>query len=471
MEAHQVERGPAKQGNLAVETRGLEPVPDSERHGPTWRIFTVWFSANMVPPTFFIGTLAAADFIQLGFASGLCAIVLGNLIGASIVGLTATMGPRTGMPQLALGRMSFGKANVLPATLNWAGMIAWTAVDTFFGASAFSLLTGLPFWVGALSVTGLMAVLVVIGYEAILTYQKYIAGILSAVFAVVALRVFVVGDFTRPDGVVGADRIGSFILMTTVVAAFALSWCVFGSDYTRYLPRTTPQWKVFCYASGGLALACMWLQILGLAVAGQVTGSGVGTIRDDVLGGGFIGALAMLAVFFGIVSVNALNTYTGSLSLLTIGVRMSRPAAAVVAAVLALVLAIWLQTQNFADAFSNYLLMISYWIAPFAAVVLTDWWLRGRNGDVEHLCDLRSLHTGWQALSAFLLGIVASIPFMSTALYVGSVATALFHSGDVAYYVGFITAGLTYALLQYFSRRSGRSRQLDQAQPRHGVRS
>jgi NCS1 family nucleobase:cation symporter-1 len=91
-----VERGPSSEGDLSVETRGLLPVPDDERHGPTWRIFTVWFSANMVPPTFFVGTLAGADFIGLGFRSGLIAILLGNVVGASVMGLMATMGPRTG---------------------------------------------------------------------------------------------------------------------------------------------------------------------------------------------------------------------------------------------------------------------------------------------------------------------------------------------------------------------------------------
>lgn len=451
--------GPAHEGDLSVETRGLEPVPEKERHGPTWRIFTVWFSANMVPPTFFIGTLAGADFIQLGFTTGLLAILLGNLIGASFVGLTAMMGPRTGMPQLAAGRLSFGKANILPATLNWGGMVAWTAIDTVFGAAAFSLLTGLPFWVGALAVIILMSIIAFIGYEAILTFQKWMAGVLAAVFIVVAIRVIEVGDFTRPDGVVGADKLGAFILMTTIVASFSLAWCVFGSDYTRYLPKKTGEWKVFAYASGGLALACAWLEILGLSVAGIVTDESVGTIRDDVLGGGLLGALAMIAIFFGIISVNILNNYTGSLSLLTIGVRIPRPVSAVVVAALAFGLTIWMHSGDFAGTFSNYLLLISYWIAPFAAVVITDWWLRGRNADVSGLQRIKDLHLGARALIAFFAGLVASIPFMSADLYVGPVAEGLLHYGDIAYYVGFIVASITYTLIWKlkpdFDRRKG----------------
>ncbi|MFI2841475.1 purine-cytosine permease family protein [Mycolicibacterium sp. PDY-3] len=447
-------RGHGTPTELAIETRGLEPVPEAERHGPTWRIFTVWFSGNMVPPTFFIGTLAAADFIQLGFWSGLAAILLGNVIGASFVGLAAMMGPRTGMPQLALGRLSFGRSNTVPALLNWACMIAWAAVNTFFGAAAFALVTGLPFWVGALSSIALMAIIVVIGYEAILNFQKYVAGLLAVVFVLAAIRVVTVGDFTRGDGLTGADRTGAFVLMTTLVASFSLSWAVFGSDYTRYLPRETRDWKVFACASGGLAVACAWLQILGLAVAGIITGSGVGTIRDEVLGGGFLGGAAMVAIFLGIVSVTVLNTYTASLSLLTVGIGVPRTVSAVIAAVLAFALTLWLQSTDFAGTFSNYLLIISYWVAPYIAVVLVDWWMRGRRADVSGLTDTASLDNGWRAVLSFAVGVAASVPFMNTTLYVGPVAAGPLHGGDIAYYVGFVVAAAAYYILRKPSQKS-----------------
>jgi NCS1 family nucleobase:cation symporter-1 len=441
------ERGPSRAGDLTIETRGLLPVPSGERHGPTWRIATVWFSANMVPPTFFLGTLAAADFIGLGFTAGLFAILLGNLIGATMTGLMATMGPKTGMPQLALGRLSFGKSNVVPAFLNFGMMVAWTAVDTFFGAAAFSLLTGLPFWVGAVAVIIPMAIIVTVGYEAIMQFQKYMAIVLTAVFVVVAFRVMEVGDFTRPDVVSGADWNGSFILMVTISASFAMSWSVFGSDYTRYLPKNTSSVKVFLYAGGGLFVACAWLEILGLAVAHLVVGSSVGTIRDEVLGGGLLGGIAMVAIFLGIISVNNLNNYTGSLSLLTAGFRIPRPVSAIGVAVIALFVTLWLESQQFDQAFSNYLLLISYWVAPFGAVVLTDWWLRRRRARVEGLQELKALHSGWPAMASFLLGFVASIPFMNTDLYQGPIAVEVLHQGDIAYYIGFAVAAVSYLII------------------------
>lgn len=438
-----VERGPSRAGDLSLETRGLRTVPETERHGPTWRIATVWFSANMVPPTFFVGTLAAADFIGLGFAAGLAAIILGNLIGATLQGLMATMGPRTGMSQLALGRLSFGRANLLPAILNSLSMVAWTAIGTLFGAAAFSLLTTAPFWLSALAVVVPMTAIVTIGYEAILQFQKYMAFVLAAVFVFITVRVAQVGDFSSANAVEGPQLVGSFLLMTTIAASFAMGWAVFASDYTRYLPASVSGKSVFFWSAGGLAVACTWLEVLGLAVAHLIRGNSVATLRDDVLGGGVLGVVALVAIFLGSISVNSLNTYTGSLSLLTAGIRIPRPVSAVALAAVAFGCTVWLSAQAFDVAFTNFLLLLSYWIAPFSAVVLTDWFLRGRRADPQRIQEVRSLDGGLVALAAFLIGLLASVPFMNTALWVGP-AVVLLQGGDIAYYVGFFVAGAAY---------------------------
>lgn len=438
-------------GDMKVETRGLLPVPASERRGPLWRISTVWFSANLVPPTFFLGTLATADFIGLGFVEGLFAIIIGNLIGAVVTGLTASMGPRSGMPQLALGRLSFGKLNVLPSALNFFSMIAWAAINASFGATAFMLLTGLPFWVGALAVIVPMAIIVMIGYEAVMQFEKYMAVVLAIVFVIVAVRVIQIGDFGFAGTTTGADTAGSFVLMVTISASFSMSWAVFGSDYTRYLPKNTSAKKTFLYAGGGLFVACTWLEILGLAIATVVVGDSVDTIRDGLLGGGWLGAIAMIGIYLGIISVTTLNSYTGSLSLLTAGLKVPRAISVVIVAVFAFVLLLWLHAQNFDTIFSNYLLLISYWIAPFVAVVITDWYLRRRRIDPDRYQRISHLRSGWQAAVAFVIGLLASVPFMNTDLYVGSITANYLHGADIAYFVGFFVAAVVYLLLWRFA--------------------
>lgn len=445
---------PSGSGDMSVESWGMEAIPETNRYGSPWRIFTVWFAPNLVPPAFFVGTLAAADFLQLGFASGLLAIILGNLIGSALVGLLITMGPKTGMAQLPFSRLPFGKSIVVPAAINWLACIAWDAFDSIFGAAAITLLTGLPFPVGLAAIIVTQAIIGVIGYEAIHVFQRWMSILLAAMFIAITIGVLNVADFSRADGFTGADQLGAFVTMTTVVASFVLAWAVYASDYSRYLPAGTSNGRMFIATVGGLSLSAGWLEVLGLCVAGIVTGNAVGNIRDDVLGGGLIGALAMVAIALGTVSVNVMNDYTGSLSLLAAGIRIPRPISAAVVATLAFFLTLILNSGNIASSFENYLLFLSYWVAPWAAVVLVDWWSRRGSVDRERLLNLRLLPSGVPALVAFVVGFAASVPFMSTALFIGPISSGVLHYADIAYVVGFVVAAIVYWALSRMMREA-----------------
>jgi NCS1 family nucleobase:cation symporter-1 len=113
---------PKREGDLSIEGHGMEPIPASARYGSVNRLFTVWFSPNLVPAAFFVGTLAS--IIGLGWWLGVLAIIVGNIIGAGLVGILSIMGPRTGMAQIPLARLPFGKSIVVPGTINWLSTIA-----------------------------------------------------------------------------------------------------------------------------------------------------------------------------------------------------------------------------------------------------------------------------------------------------------------------------------------------------------
>ncbi|HEY7968516.1 MAG TPA: hypothetical protein VID95_00895, partial [Candidatus Limnocylindrales bacterium] len=56
---------PTHEGDLSIEQHGMEPIPETARYGSVNRLFTVWFSPNLVPAAFFVGTLAS--IIGLGW--------------------------------------------------------------------------------------------------------------------------------------------------------------------------------------------------------------------------------------------------------------------------------------------------------------------------------------------------------------------------------------------------------------------
>jgi len=214
-----------------------------------------------------------------------------------------------------------------------------------------------------------------------------------------------------------------------------------------------------------MAIASGWLEILGLLVAGLPAAAG-GESSDTifaVLGGNgnIVAMLAMVAIAIGTIAVNAMNDYTGSLSLQAAGLRIPRVYSAAAVAVLGFLFTLYLHgdiggNNDFAGNFINFILFISYWITPFVGVVLADWWLRGRKADAWSVVDFARLPSGTVALVALVVGFAVGIPFQASALgftwsgeggilsIFNYVTANYLHGADLAYYVGGGVAFLIY---------------------------
>ena len=450
---------PSREGDFTIEGHGFEPIPDSARYGSLARVFTVWFTPNLVPAAFFIGTLATASFLRLGLVTSILAIVVGNLIGSYVVGLLSTMGPRLGLAQMPAARLPFGKSIVVPGILNWLSCIGWDAVNNVFGAIAVTILIpAVPFWLALAVIVVLQGALGVIGYEAIHTFEKWMAIVLAIMFVVLTVSISGQADTSAVDGLTGLDQVGAFIAFVAIVASFVLAWSLYASDYSRYLPSSTDSKKVFWYTAAGMAIASAWLEILGVLVASKATGGESSDTINTLLGpGSIVAALAMVAIFLGTIAVNALNDYTGSLSLQAAGLKVKRIYSAAAVAVLGFLFTLYLQYNgDFAGNFINFLLFLSYWITPFVGVVLADWWLRGRTADAHSIVDFGRLPSGTIGLVALVVGFVVGIPFENSTLGYGwggpfnYITATYLHGADLAYYVG---GGVAF-LIYWFGARS-----------------
>ena len=108
---------------------------------------------------------------------------------------------------------------------------------------------------------------------------------------------------------------------------------------------------------------------------------------------------------------------------------------------------LYLYYNNFSSTVENYLLVITYWIGPWAAIVLIDWWRRAGRINAAGAVNFSLLPSGRNALIALVIGFVVSIPFMNQTLYVGPLVASL-GGADIAYLVGFLVAGVAYWLLE-----------------------
>ncbi|WP_327654258.1 purine-cytosine permease family protein [Streptomyces sp. NBC_00483] len=445
-------RMPAAPGDLGIEGHGIEPVPEGNRYGGAGRLFTVWFAPNLTMTGVFTGTVGIA--LGLDFATALAAVVLGTLVGAVPTAYLGTWGSRTGAGQLPLAGLAFGRGVVLPGVLQWLSSIAWDALIGLFGGDALARLFGWPFWAGVLVMLLAQGLLGVFGYEAIHRLQIVMTFVLGAAFALIAWRLL---DGVHPaahGSVHGADRAGAFVLTSTIALSLSLSWAPYASDFSRYLPATTSRTRMFWYTLLGLLVSFVAVQALGLWGASVLTDQTAAGV-DKILGGGAVGAFGLLAVALAALCSNAMNDYSGSLALQTIGVRIPRPAAAALAAALGFPLVLWMHAADTTARFQNVLLFVGYWIPGFVAIVLVDWRARARaraGAPLDLAAERERRQPAWPALLAFAAAFAAAVPFMDTSLYVGPVAEAL-HGADVSYYVAFLVAAVVYAPLRL--RRRG----------------
>jgi NCS1 family nucleobase:cation symporter-1 len=165
---------------------------------------------------------------------------------------------------------------------------------------------------------------------------------------------------------------------------------------------------------------------------------------QSVMGGGILGAVALIVIALASVGSGVMNDYSGSLALQTIGVRVRRPLSAVVVTVIAFVLILWLHAADTATRFQDVLLLIGYWIPAFVAVVVIDWFMRIRGrANINPAEERTERMDAVAALVAFVAAYGAAVPFMHTTLIQGPVATA-WHGADVAYFVNFLVAAVLY---------------------------
>ncbi len=91
-----------------------------------------------------------------------------------------------------------------------------------------------------------------------------------------------------PPTLTGADLIGAFVLEVTIALSLTISWASYAADFSRYLPVDSSKTKVFGYTFGGMVLAYIFVQGIGIAAA-DVIGAHTAEGVRDVMGGGVRG--------------------------------------------------------------------------------------------------------------------------------------------------------------------------------------
>lgn len=439
----------------AVEKAGLEHISDGERHGSPGRVFTLWFGANLTVADFVVGWLVVQPGIGLSVQQAIPVLLLGNVLAGLVLGLSAAMGPKLGYPQMMSSRGSFGRrGNYLFGGLNWISTIGWFTVNTILGVEALQVVyPPLNFFAAAAALVAIQVLVAVYGHDFIHLFEKWMSVLLGVLFALVFVLAlnYRTGGPSVPSAPGWLPPLAPAGIALAVVFSYLMSWSPYASDYSRYLPSSSPGRRVALYAMAGGALASFGVEVVG-AFVGSST-QGVSYFQGLYALSGWLGPVSILAIVLGVFAANALNLYTNSLSALVLDVKAKRWVTVVAGGVVGALLSFAGQ-ENFAANFENFLLVLDYWIMPWLGVVLVDYFVL-RTTDVGRVAN--PLGWDWKALVAYFAAVLISVPYMVPALNLGypfGSLAYLFGGADFSYFISFGLACLLTVALRMTGRGS-----------------
>ncbi len=445
----------------AIEPGGAEFISLSERHGKPYNQFWTWVSPNMEFATIFVGVLGVAVFGQ-SFWMATLAIVLGTGLGSLAMGVLASRGPLFGVPQMVLSRIGFGfLGNILPAGINaLVAGVGWFAVNSVSGAFALNALFG---WNAKLCLAIIVLVQIAVaffGHNLVHVFERMSFPILAVIFIIAAIAILSKAHGTI-HGAHETGGIGGWLVLFGASFGYAAGWNPYASDYTRYLPRESNRTSAGLWAGLGVFVSCVFLEVIGAASATVATPS------TDNPTQAFVGIMpkgvadaTLVAIALGAVCANALNVYSGSMSFLALGIKiplgLRRAIVAIVFGVAGFFVA-WSGLKDAGEKYTNFLLIIAYWIGPWLGVYFTDQFLRRGKQVGGFLFDRR--HNPWAGFVAMAVAGAVSIYFFADQypMYVASVPTNHPKFGDLTFEVGFVLAALLYAVL--FQVQGGKDRE------------
>ena len=455
----------AAAAELRADVHSIEPIPEADKDSTGPQQMWIWAGANIAPINWALGALGIV--LKLGLWETIAVIVLGNIVGCAIFAAFTIMGHKTGVNQMVLQRSAFGRRGAyLPSALMFVMTLGWIGVNTYFPVKIAVAILG-QFGIGDTWLTNFVVVTVVMviqvligiyGFYAIRTFEKYTVPVTAAIMVLMSFLAW-----TRP-GVVNwhltsslppAEHLAMITLLTTAIGVgWGISWVTWASDYSRFVPRSVPSSTVFWYSYVGMFVPTVWLAILGATVASVTKDTDPAKMVSAVFGG-LMSILVFLMVLHGPIATNILNVYSAALAALSMGLRLSRTAMALIAGVVGYLVTIYFVSQpSFAKAFDNWMISLLLWMSPWAGVVLTDFFIvrRGRI-DVDQLYRDPEHSTygdiNWGGIVAFVVGLLAgwSVEDGLVPALQGPISTRLLGGADLSWLVGIVVAGGVYLVL------------------------
>lgn len=259
----------------------------------------IWFGAGISIAEIHTGTY----FSGLGWQKGILAILLGHLIGCTLLFLAGVLGGRQGKSAMETVKGSFGeKGGVLFAVLNIVQLAGWTAIMIYDGAIAANEIWGLSLRIWCLIIGGLILLWICIGITHLGKLNRIA---MTGLFFLTVLLSFVI--FEGEAGQKAGKEVLSFGMAVELSVAMPLSWLPLISDYTREAREPVKASAVSAVVYGGIS---SWMYVIGMGM-GMLTGE---SDIARIMWKAGLSAAGLFIIVFSTVTTTFLDAYSAGVS-------------------------------------------------------------------------------------------------------------------------------------------------------------
>jgi NCS1 family nucleobase:cation symporter-1 len=438
-----------------LETRSIDYVPASERHGHPFSQFTLWWGVEL--NVIFVGTGCFAPAMGLNMAWSMIAIVLGLMIGGIFMAFHSAQGPHLGIPQMIQSRAQFGvKGAVIPLILAIILYMGYYTTTLYYAAQALDPVH-VPIPVAVVIAAVMTLVITIYGYDFIHRAQQVACIVGTILFAGVTYAMLAYFPLPAAQWALGDVDPGNFLFVLSVYISVLAITAPYVADYSRYLPEDTSIpatfWNTYAGAVGGISWICLigaYLYIIMPDVMNVNATVGVADTWETAFP--FVTVIFIILLFTAVCSCTV-SLYGAFMAVVTTlspftRLRGTKKAKIIIMSVTVLIgslIAIF-ATSDIITQWGNYLATILYFIIPWTSINLVDYYfVRKGKYSLKDIFDPKGIYGSFnkKALLTYFVTVAVELPFMNSAFFVGPVAE-MTGGADIAWLVGGITSAVLY---------------------------
>lgn len=450
-----------------VESRGVDTIPEAERHSSPGNIFKMLIGAQLAFSIIIFGWLPIA--LGLSFWATASAILIGTAVGCAVLSPMGLFGQRAGTNGAVASGAHFGVRGRLLGSvlglfsaLGFTALTVWTSGDAvvaagheLMGMPANNLNRGIAYAVVIAVLIGIAAA----GHANMMAAQKLMIPTVGAIMLIGLIAMAPQMDL----GYAGGDyALGAFwptwALAAIICASVPISYGPFASDWGRYVSasRYSTKSMVTAYFLGSYVGLC-GAYLFGALIATTF----VDPTGDFVLGfaeaapGWYVVGVMLIGLGGGFAQ-GALGLYGMGLDFSSVFTSLKRvPATLVLGAISVVIVYVGTFVFNALDSINAFVTVLIVITTPWIAIMLIGFVYRRGHYLADDLQVWNRRQTGgaywfsagvnFRAFAAWIPAVVLGLLFTATSLFSGPFASTA-NGVDLSFLIAGISGAVLYLI-------------------------